>query len=184
MKGRFRKKPSFLFDIFEYVILTQLKYTELKDLKERWYKEQDGYCPLFCKQYSLDEFVIDHFHGLKSMEIGEGGRGLCRGAIHFQANSIEGKITNAFKRYGGDKHIDIVAFLRRLADYLEFNKIHTDEKYIHPSEKPKSPKLMKSSYNKLVKAINGKQKIPLYTKKFSKKLEALFIKYGIQPEFY
>lgn len=166
------------------MVLKQLKHSELKLLKEKWHAEQDGYCPLFGNKYPLEDVVVDHFHGIKSKELGEDGRGLCRGVLHFQANSIEGKITNAFKRYGGDKHVDIITYLRNLADYLESNKIHTDDKYIHPSEKPKAPRLKKSSYNKLIKTINGKQKVPPYSGRFTKKIELLFVKYDVEPTFY
>jgi len=163
--------------------LRQLKRKDLKALKERWHQEQNNICPLFGNEYPLEEMVVDHFHKLKSELPDESGKGLCRGVLHFQANSIEGKITNAYKRYGGDKHKDLPTFLRNLADYLESNKIHTDEKWIHPSEEPKAPKLMKSSYNKLVKAVNGKQKVPKYTGKFTKVIEKLFEKYEVQPAF-
>ena len=134
-------------------MLNQLKQKDVNALKEKWYKEQGCVCPLFGKEYPLDKVVLDHQHKLKAELPDETGKGLCRGVIHFQANSIEGKITNAFKRYGGPDHIDLITYLRNLADYLEHNKIHTDEKFIHPSEEPRAPKLMKSSYNKLVKTI-------------------------------
>lgn len=165
------------------MVIKQLKQKDLPTLREKWFQEQNKKCPLFGKEYDISEMTLDHFHGLKSELLDESGKGLCRGVLHKQANSIEGKITNAFKRYGGNKHTDIISFLRNLADYLEFNKIHTEEKWIHPTEEPKNPKLMKSSYNKLAKAISGKQKIPEYTGKFTKQLEKLFGKYGIEPEF-
>jgi len=162
----------------------QLKQKDLKALKEKWYLEIYGICPLFGKKYPIEEFSLDHYHRTKTEPPGENGKGLCRGVLQFQANSIEGKITNAFKRYGGDKEIDIVSFLRNLANYLENNKIHTNEKWIHPSEEPKSPKLMKSSYNKLVKAIGNKQKIPPYNVKLTKELQKLFEKYNVTPTFH
>lgn len=164
--------------------LRQLKQKDLKTLKERWYNEQDGYCPLFGNRYPIDDYVIDHAHKLKSELPDETGKGLCRGVIHRIANSIEGKITNSFRRYGGHNHTDLIQFLRNLADYLEKNKIHTEEKWIHPSEEPKPPKLMKSSYNKLVKAVAGKQKVPKYTGKLTKGLEKLYKKYGVEPAFH
>jgi hypothetical protein len=165
--------------------MKQLKAKDLKALRERWHEEQDLICPLFGKKYPHEEMTLDHYHALKSEGPDENtGRGLCRGAIHKQANAIEGKITNAFRRYGGDKHIDLPTFLRNLADYLEHNKMHTEEKWIHPTEEPKPPKLMKSSYNKLVKAVNGKQKVPKYTGKFTKPIERLFEKYGVEPAFH
>ena len=43
---------------------------------------------------------------------------------------------------------------------------------------------MKSSYNKLLKAVNGKQKVPSYNGKFTKKLELLFNKYEVEPLFH
>lgn len=166
------------------MVLIQLKHKDLKVIREIWAKEQDGYCPLFGKQYPIQDFVVDHCHKLKSEDPDESGKGICRGAIHYQSNSIEGKITNAFKRYGGDKHTDLITFLRNLADYLEYNKSHEDLKYIHPSEKPKAPKLMKSSYNSLVKVVGTKQKIPPYNGKFTKKLQSLYLKYGLTPSFH
>jgi len=164
--------------------LKQLKRKDLKALKEKWHNEQNNICPLFGKKYPLDKVTLDHLHSLKSEVPDESGKGLCRGVVHFQANAIEGKITNVFKRYGGNKHTNLVTFLRNLADYLESNKIHTDEKWIHPSEEPKAPKLMKSSYNKLVKAVAGKQKIPQYTGKFTKQIQKLYEKYGVEPAFH
>ena len=155
----------------------------LKALKEKWHEEQGKVCPLFGNVYPIEEITLDHCHKLKSELPDESGKGLCRGAIHFQANSIEGKITNAFKRYGGDKHINLIQYLRNLADYLENNKSHTEEKWIHPSEEPKAPKLMKSSYNRLVKAVAGKQKVPAYNGKFTKALEKLYEKYEVEPVF-
>jgi hypothetical protein len=163
------------------MVLLQLKQKDLKALKEKWHKEQNEICPLFGKTYPIDEMTLDHQHKLKSELPSEDGKGLCRGAIHFQANAIEGKITNAFKRYGGEKHINMVTFLRNLANYLEHNKSHEEEKWIHPSEAPRSPKLMKSSYNKLLKAIDGKQKVPEYNGKFTKVLQKLFEKYEVLP---
>jgi hypothetical protein len=45
---------------------------------------------------------------------------------------------------------------------------------------------MKSSYNKLVKVIDGKQVVPEFKQKkgnLTKPLEKLFEKYGVIPEF-
>ena len=166
--------------------MIQLESKEIKSLKEKWHKEQNNICPLLKQEFPLDKMVLDHQHKLKAELPDETGKGLCRGAIQFQANALEGKFTNAFKRLGLDKYIDMVDFLRNLADYLEHNKIHEGEHYIHPTEKPRKPILMKSSYNKLVKAIDGKQKVPDYKQKrgnLTKALEKLFEKYGVEPEF-
>ena len=166
--------------------MEQLKQSDLKIIREKWYNEQDGICPILGNYYPLSEFCVDHQHKLVKEVADETGKGLCRGAIQFQANALEGKITNSFNRLGLSKHTDIISFLRNLADYLEYNKIHTDEKLIHPNEAPRKPILMKSSYNKLVKAIDGNQKIPEFKQKkgnLTKPLEKLFEKYNIKPEF-
>tara|TARA_R110000796_G_scaffold44977_1_gene109236 strand:- start:1038 stop:1556 length:519 start_codon:yes stop_codon:yes gene_type:complete len=166
--------------------LKQLKQSDLKVIRELWYNELNGICPILGNEYPLSDFVVDHQHKLVKELSDETGKGLCRGAIQFQANALEGKISNAYRRYGLEKHIDLVSFLRNLADYLESNKIHTDEKLIHPNEAPRKPTLMKSSYNKLVKEIDGKQKVPEYKQKkgnLTKPLEVLFEKYNIKPEF-
>lgn len=174
---------AFSFVILSCMALIQLKQSDLVELRAKWANEQDYVCPIFKNKYDINDFVIDHEHALKHEMPDETGKGLCRGAIHRQANSIEGRMYRCFKRDGGDKHIDFISFLRNLADYLENNKIHSNEKLIHPTEKVKPPKLMKSSYNKLVKAVGGKQKVPQYTGKFTKALENLYTKYGIRPEF-
>jgi len=166
--------------------MIQLEQKEIKTLKEKWHLEQDEICPLLNQKFTLDKMVLDHCHKLKSELPDESGKGLCRGAIQFQANALEGKFTNAFKRLGLDKYINMIDFLRNLADYLENNKVHQGELYIHPSEKPRKPILMKSSYNKLVKIVDNKHKLPLYKEKkgnYTKELEKLFIKYDIIPEF-
>jgi len=166
--------------------MKQLEQKEIKILKEKWHKEQDNICPLLKKEFPLDKMVLDHQHKLKAELPDESGKGLCRGAIQFQANALEGKFTNAFKRLGLDKFINMIDFLRNLADYLESNKIQEGEHYIHPTEKPRKPILMKSSYNKLIKIINGKQKVPPYKHKrgnLTKPLEKLFEKYNIEPQF-
>ena len=166
--------------------MKQLKQTDLKIIREKWYKEQNGICPILGNYYDISEFCIDHQHKLVKEVADETGKGLCRGAIQFQANALEGKITNSFNRLGLSKHTDIITFLRNLADYLESNKIHTDEKLIHPNEAPRKPILMKSSYNKLVKEINGKQKVPEFKQKkgnLTAPLKKLFEKYNIEPQF-
>jgi hypothetical protein len=118
--------------------------------------------------------------------IGENGAGLIRGAIQRHANSLEGKVTNAWRRYNMDRFdITIGDFLRNLADYLERDNLDI----VHPSELPKPKILKKSCYNKLVKAIDGKQKVPDYAEKprkqkLTKELERLFEKYNINVEFY
>lgn len=82
----------------------------------------------------------------------------------------------------GIQQSDLPTILRSCADYLERKHLP----YIHPSEKPKAKKLKKSSYNKLLKAYDGKAKFPDYptSGKLTIKLEKLFADYSMNPEFY
>lgn len=161
--------------------LIQLKQSDLQKIRDLWYTENSGICPILKIPVEKSNIVIDHQHKLKSELPDDTGKGCCRGAIEFRCNALEGKITNAFKRYGLEKQIDLPTFLRNLADYLDNNKIHEDVLYIHPSEKPKSKKLRKSSYNKLKKL---EKKLPEYTGNYTKNIEKLFNKHKITPEFY
>ena len=167
--------------------MIQLKHKDLKPLREKWHNEQAGICPILKKEYSIEFFCVDHQHKLVNELPSEDGKGLCRGAIHKQANSLEGKISNAFKRLGLHKHIELTDYLRNLADYLDNNRIHKGELLIHPTEAPKKPKLMKSSYNELSKKIEDHSfyewvKLPCYKGNFTKPLEKLFKEYGITPK--
>lgn len=161
--------------------MKQLKQKDILLLKERWHNEQNQICPILKQEIPLEKMVIDHQHKLKSEKPDETGKGLCRGAIQFQANVLEGKISNAYKRTGVHKYITLPEFLRNLADYLDHNKIH-EEKLIHPSEAPKKPKLMKRSYNELKKVCD--KTLPKYTGNYTKPLQSLFESYKIVPEFY
>ena len=169
--------------------LIELNRVSLKELREKWVKEQNNICPILKKEYSTDKFVIDHRHKLKSEFADTSGKGCVRGAINFLANSFEGKVTNSFKRLGLDKEIDIVSALRNLADYLEYNKLNEDVLYIHPNEVEKKPLLTKRCYNKLVqrnkKGFGEKKKIykiPPYNGNLNKRLKELFEKYDIEIE--
>lgn len=166
--------------------LIQLKHSELPVLKKKMYDEQNGICPILGIKLPLEKFVIDHKHGAKGKEIGEDGCSCIRGAISAQSNSWEGKVTNNFIRYGlHNLGVNISFALRNLADYLENAKTN----FIHPTEKPKIPKITKLCYNALVKEIkkkNRKEKIPEYPRsgKLTKKLSELFDKYKIEVKYY
>jgi len=166
--------------------LIQLNQKDLKELKTRLHKEQKGICPLLQKKVPLEEMVVDHKHKLKANPAGPNGDGLVRGAIEFRANAMEGKISNNWKRYyGGDetKHpITLPEYLRNLADYLE--NPPCEQKYIHPSEKPKVKKLGKRVFMKIKKLYEEeypKRKELTYPKscKPTKQIVELAQKYGI-----
>jgi len=165
--------------------LIQLEHKELSTYRETKHKEQNYICPIMGLQYPVSEMVVDHKHKLKSDPASIDNGGLIRGIIHFQANIMEGKISNGFKRYGLCKHdISLPTFLRNLADYLE-NSITN---LIHPNEKPKAKKIQLACYKKLVKANNGKYKIPPYPEKgglkLTKPLKVLFEKYQVPIRYY
>lgn len=163
----------------------QLKTKDIKPLKEKLHKEQGGICPLLGLPFPAEDMTLDHKHKLRGNPAGPNGDGLVRGAIHKFANAIEGKITNNWKRTGLEyTEADLPTYLRNLADYLE--NPPCEQIYIHPSESPLIPKFKKSCYNKLVKAVNGKQKVPNYPRsgKLSKGLDKLFTKYNVTVEYY
>lgn len=163
--------------------LRQLKQPELKKIRRYLHKKQGGVCPILNQPFPLSEMVVDHQHMTKAENVGIDGAGLVRGVIQRQANVIEGKLTNAYRRYGLHKYdITLSDFLRNLAAYLEQHNLP----YIHPNEKPKAPKLKKASYNKLRKLVGDDIKIPDYPKsqKMTAGLEKLFISHNLAPEYY
>lgn len=164
--------------------MLQINKSELKELRELFYKEQGGVCPLLNQKIPIENMVIDHKHRKKSTPVGENGAGMIRGVIQRSANVIEGKLSNSYIRYGLHKFdITLPDFLRNLADYLE-NPPLESEFLIHPSEKPKEPKLKKSCYNKLKKIIG--YHCPNYPKsgRVTKSLQKAFDQAKIEPEYY
>lgn len=144
---------------------------DLKKLREEEHKKQEGKCPILKIEVSSDKMVVDHKHKLKDEEPSLDGKGLVRGVIEFRANGIEGKISNAWKRYFGadeSKHpISLPDFLRNLADYLEAPPLD-HLKLIHPKEKIKEEVLKKSEYNRIkkyyFKLFPNRTKVPEYPK--------------------
>ena len=168
----------------------QLNQSELKRLREVAHKKQNNICPILKQYIHVEDMVVDHKHRRKDIPVGKYGCGIIRGVIQRQANVIEGKISNAYIRYGLHKfNVTLPNFLRNLADYLE-NPPLKNLNLAHPSEKEKPKKLKKTAYNKLKKAYaekyTGKAKFPLYPKsgKLTIKLQALFKQYGVSVEYY
>jgi hypothetical protein len=152
-----------------------LKQSDIKPLRDKLLKRQNGLCAL-CG-HEVDNPCLDHSHKKN------GGTGLVRSVICRGENALLGKIENNARR---NKITNLIIFLRDAANYLE--KEHTE--YIHPTE-IKLKKLKKSSYNKVEKyfngyGINGKGKFPEYPKsgKLTVRLGKAFKKSGIKPEFY
>ena len=123
---------------------------QLKKHRKRWHRQQGKTCPILKQVIPYDQTSVDHKHKRKNDPIGVNDDGYIRGVIHIQANSMEGKIANAFKRYGLNKFIDLPTFLRNLADYLEDPPL-VHKKIVHPNEMPKKKKLGKREFNKLYK---------------------------------
>jgi hypothetical protein len=159
-------------ELYELDGYHQLLSSQVKFIRDSLLVKQNGKCPLCCRY--VDMPTLDHYHSKR-----QEGSGLVRGVLCNTCNRMTGVVENNLAR-NCIEYSDAPQFLRYLADYIE----HKRECYIHPTEKTKSPKLMKSSYNKLVKAVNGKQKVPAYTGKFTKGIEKLFEKYGVEPQFH
>jgi hypothetical protein len=164
-----------------------MKQQDIIVLKEKIWIKNNKKCPVLNKEIPLNKMVLDHAHKLKSEEPSI-GKGTVRESLEFRVNGICGKIENAFKRYGLDKEIDLVSFLRNAADYFEKGSYQDEEGnyYIHPSEvqKEKKKKISKSCFSKLMAKMTllKIKNIPDYPKNavLTKSLEKLFIKYQIE----
>jgi len=159
----------------------QITHAEFKTLRENQWLAQKGICSILKIKIDYKDAVFDHKHKNKSEPIGENGKGLLRGIMHFQANSWEGKVTNAFKRYGLHKFgISLPEALRNLADYLEDPPLK--EKIVHPNERPKAKKFGKREYNLICKyyfeIFPQKKKLPIYPRsgKMNKEFESMIEK--------
>lgn len=158
----------------------QLKSSEIAKFREYMIKKQNGICPI-CKKPITDP-VLDHSHQKKVK-----GTGLCRGVVHRTCNVFLAKSENNAIRYRISQK-ELPSILRNIADYLD--KPHLP--FIHPNEKPKALKLMRSSYNKLKSVYRGRKPIPDFrvddkgrpNQKMTIPLQKLFDEYGIEPEYY
>jgi hypothetical protein len=154
---------------FDYDSLIQLTAASAKELRQKLYIDQQGICPLLGIQIPEEDAALDHKHKRKSDPVGPNGDGLVRGMLSFRSNSLEGKITNAWKRqfgYDESKHpITLPNFLRNLANYLE--NPPCEQIYVHPTEKIKRPKLPTSMFNlvkRYWKEVYPKRALPKFPK--------------------
>lgn len=160
--------------------LIQLDQKDIKSFRKKWWLKQNKECGILKQIIKFEDTTLDHKHKKKKEESGPDGKGLIRGVLHFQANSLEGVITKKFKRYGLHNFISLSEFLRNMADFIDNPPV--PQKYIHPSEKPKSKKLGKRDYNRIkkyyLKLYPNKRKKPLYPKsgRKTKKWEGLLEK--------
>lgn len=154
----------------------QLKWSEVEELRDRLLKWQNHICPICRKQ--IENPVLDHHH-IRRVK----GTGQIRGVLCRQCNVLLGKMENNCVRYNVNQE-DLPFVLENMARYL----LKKHEAYIHPSEAPKEPKLMKSSYNELTKMVeeDGRYKMPEYPKsgKLTVRLAELFERHNVEPKFY
>lgn len=129
--------------------LIQLKQSQIKSIRHKQWLKQGKKCAILNKVINEEDATLDHKHKKKNQKVGYNGRGLCRGVLHKQINSLEGTIVKKYKRYGVHKLMPLPEFLINLAEYLTNPPMPL--KYIHPSEKPKSKYLGKREYNKIKK---------------------------------
>ncbi len=156
--------------------LKEITYTELKELRHQQWIKQDCICPILKQTIKSSDCVFDHKHRTKKEKIGEDGKGLLRGVLHFQANVMEGKIAKLYKRYGLHKFISLPELLRNIADYIESPPMKPE--YIHPAER-EFKKLGKREYNKICRyyfqIYPRRKRLPEYPKsgKMTKEFERL-----------
>ena len=163
----------------------QLKHSDIKSLRKHILKKQNGKCWICGEVPKVP--CLDHHHKKRIK-----GTGLVRGVLCPPCNIFIAKAENNAMRYGVTKE-ELPNRLRKQAEYLE--KKHYP--YLHPSEKPKEPKLSKRSYNKLVKLhkenlerpkADGSGRVPKLTEfpksgKLTKSLKVLYNLYDLEPEF-
>ncbi len=157
-------------------MIRQLKHSELSKLRTEILQDQNGRCPICRKVINEYELCLDHEHKKKVK-----GTGQIRGVLCRACNTFLGKMENNCRRYGISRE-RLPNFLTRTADYLR----EDHKPFIHPTEKEKPKKLMKSQYNKLREVYCGRGKFPGYPKTgiLTIKLKSLFREYGMRPRFY
>jgi hypothetical protein len=168
----------------------QINQEDLVKIRKFFHKKMNlGICPVMGIPFDEKDMVVDHVHPSNAKNLSrEFESGLIRGVINRHANSMEGKITNSYIRYGLHKSgVSLHTFLRNLADFIE-NPPMTNLQYLHPREKSKTKQLSVNSVkklNRLNQRLNPGAKIIEYPKsqKMTKKLEGLYNELCLIPEF-
>ena len=157
----------------------QLKHSDIPKIREKLLRKQNGLCSI-CNN-PPNRACLDHEHKKRLK-----GSGRVRGVLCSSCNVFLAKMENNCVRYGIGLQ-NLPSILKRVAKYIE--QEHT--KYIHPSEKPKTSKLKKTSYNKFKKLWieTFKKDLPKsleYPKSgtLTKPLEKAYKTLKIEPEFY
>ena len=159
--------------------------SKLKDLRKTLLEMQGGVDAITKLPLKYEDSVVDHKHRLnKNQTLGEESGGLIRQILDFRVNSFEGKVVNAYHRYGLSKvGPPLPTLLRQLADYLESPTTNI----IHPSEKPKPLVIGKRQFNKLNKLYHAKyprRKLLTYPHKgkIGKSVLAILDEFGMREE--
>ncbi len=160
-------------ECYIYDDIYQLKYDQIKLIRDHLIAKQDNICPICNNFISLP--TLDHHHSKKNM-----GSSLCRGVLCNTCNRFLGVIENNLLR-NKIQLSNAGNVLRNIADYIESEQTT----FIHPSECPKTPVLSKRCFNQLCKKYSLKypKKKPLKypkSKKLTKPLEKLFNEFKIQ----
>ncbi len=167
--------------------MKQLKKSDIKEVREQLARKTNNLCPISGLDISNGDAALDHSH--ENSLYTETIEGQIRGTIHKYANSLEGQMRSKYRRSGLAKSISFEEFLFNLYNYL----MNFREPMIHPMSAPKAEKLMKSSYNELMKEINNYNrylakpiKMPCYpkSKRLTKRLRELFDQFKIYPRYY
>lgn len=158
--------------------MIQIYQKDLKEFRKSQWLKQKKKCAVTKKPLAFEESVVDHKHISRKEEVGDDGKGMIRGVLHFKVNSLEGKIANAYKRYGLNKIAPLPEILRGLANYLENPPI---KDCIHPSCAPKIKKknLTKTDIKLVQKywsRIYPKRKFPEIPKTKTKVWEGYILK--------
>jgi len=159
--------------------IKQLKHKDIPRIRKKLLKRQDGVCAI-CGQVP-ERPCLDHEHKKKIK-----GSGLVRGVLCSNCNVFLAKIENNCVRYG-IKRSKLPFILKRSALYIRKNTTH----YMHPSEKPKTRKLKKQSFNNLRKRYLEKYpKLPAALKQYPKSgtlikpVKEAFELLCIEPDYY
>jgi hypothetical protein len=158
------------------LVVRQLTWAQVAGVRDELAGEQGGACPI-CRR-PLDRAVLDHSHTRRIK-----GSGLVRGVLCNSCNRYLGVIENNRARCGlaGDDAPSLAAVLRNVAAYIEAPQ----KLLVHPSERPKVPRLTLRCWNRLRKAaekVGGP--CPPYSGRLTRKLEKAFAKHGVTVEFF
>ncbi len=155
--------------------IIQLKAKDIPDVRAKILAEQGGVC-LVCGE-EPQRPCLDHSHTKRVK-----GTGLVRAVLCSSCNVFVAKSENNCVRYGFSQK-QLPGILRSMADFFE--REHYPMR--HPSEAPPVPKVMKSSYTKMRKALEGTGfKCPTMSKSgtLTMALKKAFKQANIEPRFY